>query len=218
MAFDETWRWRYRVADEYHQRYWNQVGRLIMAPPFAVADRFVSINCGALAYLPGQRAALRAQIRDTEGRPVAEARAVAHLYRNGTKAASLDLKLDEDDGTYRAQSGALPAGEYEVRVEVAGYPAEQMRTVGRFFVEPPQSGELADLTCDAPLLQQIAETSGGRFLWEHELSALPDELRPLSSGQVVETETALWQSYLWFAAVVGLLTMEWILRKRAGLL
>ena len=24
MGFDETWRWRYEVADLYHQRFWNQ--------------------------------------------------------------------------------------------------------------------------------------------------------------------------------------------------
>ena len=132
--------------------------------------------------------------------------------------ASIELKLDENDDTYRAQSGALQQGEHEVRVEVAGYPAEQMIAVGRFFVEPPEAGELSQLTCDEQLLQQIAETSGGRFVPEQELSTLVDELRPFSSGRVVETETALWQSYLWFAIVVVLLTIEWILRKRAGML
>jgi hypothetical protein len=34
---------------------------------------------------------------------------------------------------------------------------------------------------------------------------------------VVETETVLWQSYWWFSAVLSLLTIEWILRKRLGL-
>jgi hypothetical protein len=218
MAFDESWRWRYRVADEYHQRYWNQVGRLIMAPPFAVADRFVSLDCGALVYAPGRNAAIRAKIRDTEGRPVTEAQAVAHIYRDGDKIASINLELDENDGTYRAQSGALAIGEYEVRIEVAGYPSEQMIAAGRFFVEPPKSGELTRLTCDEKLLERMAESSGGRFLWEHELSTLLDELRPLSSGRVVETETVLWQSYVWFGIVVLLLTLEWVLRKRAGLL
>ncbi len=218
MAFDETWRWRYRVADEYHQKYWNQIGRLIMAPPFAVADRFVSIDCGALVYTPGRNAEIRARIRDTEGRSVTEAQAVAHIYRDGAKIASVDLELDENDGTYRAQSGALQAGEHEVKIEVVGYPPEQMIAVGRFFVEAPESGELTELTCDEQLLRQIAETSGGHFVWEHELSGLLDELRPLSSGRVVETETVLWQSYLWFAIVVMLLTIEWVLRKRAGML
>ena len=71
-AFDETWRWRYRVADEYHQRYWNQLSNLIMASPFAVSDRFVSIDTGALLYTPGRNVQIRAKIRDTEGRPVEE--------------------------------------------------------------------------------------------------------------------------------------------------
>jgi len=47
---------------------------------------------------------------------------------------------------------------------------------------------------------------------------LTDRLKLLSEGKVMQSDTALWQSYLWFAAVVLLLTIEWILRKRAGML
>ena len=50
------------------------------------------------------------------------------------------------------------------------------------------------------------------------MSRLPELLSPLSSGRVVESETLIWQSYWWFAAIVMLLTAEWVLRKRAGLL
>lgn len=217
-AMDETWRWRYRVADEYHQRYWNQVGRLIMAQPFAVRDRFVSIDCGALVYSPGQNAAIRTKIYDTEGRPVTNAQAVAHLYRNGSKIASVQLELDKNNDTYRGTTGALKKGSYEVRVEVAGYPPEQMIAAGQFFVDPVRTSEMAELNCNEQLLRQIAQTSGGRFVREHELSTLVDQLQPLSSGRIIETETVLWQSYWWFTIIVALLTIEWILRKRAGML
>ena len=36
MGFDETWRWRYEVADLYHQRFWNQLLAIIMERPFAL--------------------------------------------------------------------------------------------------------------------------------------------------------------------------------------
>jgi hypothetical protein len=40
----------------------------------------------------------------------------------------------------------------------------------------------------------------------------------MSQGRVVESDTALWHSYGWFSAVVLLLTVEWFLRKREGML
>ena len=74
---------------------------------------------------------------------------------------------------------------------------------------------------DAPneaLLKQIAEASSGLFLREEDAAMLPELLDPLSSGRVVESDTLLWQSYWWFAAIILLLTVEWALRKRSGLL
>ncbi len=47
---------------------------------------------------------------------------------------------------------------------------------------------------------------------------LVERLSPLSQGKVVESETLLWQSDWWFGAVLLLLTAEWVLRKRAGML
>jgi len=217
-AFDETWRWRYRVADEYHQRYWNQVGNLIMASPFAVSDRFVSIDAGSLTYSPGQNVPIRVRIRDTEGRPVSDAVARANILRDGVKIAAIPLKADESRTQYRGVMVVSEPGSYEVRIEVLGYPQDQMLARAQFYVEPPQAGELAPLDCDEGLLKQIAANSNGAFFREEEASALPERLKLLNAGRVRHSDTALWQSYLWFAAVVGLLTIEWVLRKRAGML
>ncbi|HUG70979.1 MAG TPA: hypothetical protein VMM76_24735, partial [Pirellulaceae bacterium] len=35
LGFDETWRWRYKAADTYHQRIWNQLAKFVMPRPFA---------------------------------------------------------------------------------------------------------------------------------------------------------------------------------------
>jgi hypothetical protein len=35
---------------------------------------------------------------------------------------------------------------------------------------------------------------------------------------VVEGDTVLWQSYWWFLPIILLLTAEWIIRKRVGML
>jgi hypothetical protein len=55
-------------------------------------------------------------------------------------------------------------------------------------------------------------------LREENLNRLVDMLAPLSKGRVIESSTALGQSYWWFMPIIGLLTAEWILRKRAGLI
>jgi hypothetical protein len=64
----------------------------------------------------------------------------------------------------------------------------------------------------------MSAVSGGQYLREEDISHLADLLAPLSEGRVVESDTVLWQSWWWFLPIVALLTIEWIIRKRTGLL
>lgn len=217
-AFDETWRWRYRVADEYHQRYWNQVSNLIMASPFAVSDRYVSIDAGSLQYTPGQNIQIRARVRDPQGRAVTDGVVKANIFLDGKKIAAVPLEADKESGEFRGQTAPLLTGDYEVMIEVLGYPEDQMLAKAQFYVQPPNAGELTQLNADEQLLRQMASNAGGEFFREEQALELAERLRLLSEGRVMQSDTALWQSYLWFAAVVLLLTIEWILRKRAGML
>jgi hypothetical protein len=77
---------------------------------------------------------------------------------------------------------------------------------------------MADLSANEELLREVARHSGGQFFREEEISQLADKLKPLSKGRIVESDLLLWQSYWWFIPIVLLLTLEWALRKRAGML
>jgi hypothetical protein len=190
----------------------------MMARPFAVRDRFASIDAGELVYAPGQSADLRVQLRNPDGKTVTDVDAKAHILRDGVRVASVPLEANAETGEYRGKTPALPEGSYTVKVEAVGYPDDQMIAEGRFFVRMPAVGEMAQTACDESLLSEIAQASGGRMLREEDSRQLEEILRPLSEGKVVESETALWQSPAWFAAIVLLLTAEWILRKRSGML
>jgi hypothetical protein len=154
-----------------------------------------------------------------DGTPAVGATADALVWKDGQVVSTVSLTADPDvPGIYRSRTGALPGGEYEVSVRAAGYSESVLKARSRFVVLPPESGEMEQTVANETLLQQMAAASGGGFLREEQLHALPDLLSPLSRGRVVESDTLIWQSYWWFAAVVILLTAEWVLRKRAGLL
>jgi hypothetical protein len=218
-SFDESWRWRYNVGDLYHQKFWNQISRWIMEPPFQVEDRYVSLDSGALTYQPGDTAELRVRVRDAQGRPRLDAKVEAQLLRAGVRVATVPLTGDDNSGgIYRGRTAALTDGDYEVRVQVDGLAGSEVKVKAAFTVEPQGGGEMAQLNCDEDLLRQMAFHSGGQYYREEELADLVERLRPLSQGKLIESETALWQSYWWFAPIVLFLTVEWVLRKRAGLM
>ena len=77
--------------------------------------------------------------------------------------------------------------------------------------------ELARVSLDQDTLKQIAKNGGGIYLHESSSDQILDRLRPLSNGSVVESDVLVWQSFYWFWAIILLLTIEWWMRKRAGL-
>ena len=218
-AFDESWRWRVPEPEQFHQRYWRQLALAIMEPPFAVRDPRVSLDTDSLTYRPGQQSEIRARLRDEHGKPIAKADAYALLSRDGQVVASVPLAADETGGgLFHGKTAALAEGDYEVRVAADGIPENEIKARANFRVAPADVGELTDLGCDEPLLRQLAANANGAYFREENLDDIVSRIAPLSSGHIIESETVLWESYWWFSLVIGLLTAEWILRKRAGLL
>jgi hypothetical protein len=219
-GFDESWRWRYEVSDLHQTRYWNQVVRDIMEPPYAVRDARLSLDAGAPVYASGESATIRARLRDAQGRPLAKADAEAWIYRDGRKVASVKLEADENrGGAFHGSTGPLAPGKYEVRVRAEGAPEPDARVRTEFVVRPPEAGELAVLHAQEDLLRQIAsQSAGGEFFREEDAGDLVSRLEPLSKERVFESDTALWQSWWWFLPIVALLTLEWVTRKWAGML
>lgn len=219
QAFEETWRWRYDVADLYHQRFWNQVAAEIMEPPFAMRDRYVSLDVGGLVYERGDSVRVRARVVDARGKPVLNPEAEAVLYRDGERVGSAPLIADEKSGRLSGVTAPLEAGAYEVGVEVKGLPPADMKVRVGFTVHggaPPE--ELTNLACNEALLRQLAEGSGGQLIREEEADELPRKIGNLARTRVVEHDVALWQGWGWFVPFVVILSIEWLLRKKLGMI
>jgi hypothetical protein len=90
-----------------------------------------------------------------------------------------------------------------------------------FRVLPPEEGELFDLATNWELMRALAQESGGRLLTaENALDVLALLTRQVVT-QVEREEQKVWQDepVVWwtFSLLIGLLTLEWIGRKWAGL-
>jgi hypothetical protein len=218
-AIDESWRWRYKVSDQYHQRFWNQVARWVMRAPLAVSDDHVGLDSGDTVYSIGDVATIRSRLQDAQGRGISDAAVEALIWKEGQLAASVFLTPDpQNPGFYLGQTAPLTTGAYEVSIRASGFPQESMKARTQFTVTPESYAELQRLACNRELLEQMSTESKGKFLLEEDIQQLTGLLEPLSNGRVVESDTLLWQSFWWFAAIVGLLAVEWWLRKRGGLM
>ncbi len=216
-AFDDSWRWRYEVADKYHVKFWNQIAGFVAEEPFSMQDKLISLDAGKLTYEPGEQANIRVRIRSGEGKPVTDAAVTAVLSRDGKVAAKIELTPTEG-GLYRGKTAALETGSYDVTIESAAVPVGQIKVRTEFKVEASLNIERTLLSVNEELLRQISLTSGGQYFREEQVGQVEELLKPLAAGKVQESETALLESGWWFGLLVLLLTVEWLIRKRVGML
>lgn len=218
LATDDFWRWRYQVADLYHQRLWMQLGSWVAAPPFQAEDKRMALGTDRLRYASGESSEIRVRLRNSQGGIVKDAQPRAFLLHEGKEIATLLLDPDAVHlGVYRALTPPLKPGSYEIAVsESPSAPRSDLHLSLR--VADSGNAEWATLTMNRPMLETMATNSGGRFLREEQAAAeLPNLLQTLDQKQTITRETLLWSSWWWFGLVMLLLTAEWLLRKRLRL-
>lgn len=220
LGVDELWRWRFDVGDQFHQKFWLQVSRWIGPPPFAVAGPRVSIGIDQSVYEPDSSANFQVQLRDESGQRVIDpdSDVSVTLYRDGELVGEVPLK-DDGNGIFRGKSGSLAAGNHTVKVKQRdgyGKQTEHAETA-KLIVKPTVNTELRELSLNETLLKEIASASGGDYFAEHEMSHLLELLEDQNQTKIISSETALSYSWWWFLPIIGLLTTEWIIRKREGL-
>ena len=124
------------------------------------------------------------------------------------------------NGRFALDVGVLPEGAYSFEAEASR--AEQVlgRDSGVFTVGALRL-EYRETKTDVQLLRQLALRTGGEAFTPATVGRLADVLRSDSSFvpdiRLVTRERSLWHWAPVFCAVVLLLTIEWVVRKRAGL-
>ena len=223
MGFDETWRWRYEVADLYHQRFWNQLLSKVMERPFALNQDQLSMDVGGSAHNKGKAIPIRVRLRDKNGKtpeqPYPEVDAL--IWDEDEVIATVPLKgVESSNGLFIGEVFGLDANSYQMSVRAPGILDEMEFSEQKlsFEIKPGLNKEKNFLVCDENLLSEMAELSGGSYFREENFNELKEVLRPISSGRIIINEIILWQSYGWLIFVVFLLGLEMFLRKRAGML
>ncbi|MFG0289833.1 MAG: VWA domain-containing protein [Rhodopirellula sp. JB044] len=222
LASDETWRWRYKLESRLHGRFWNQLMTAAMSPPYAASDDFVAIGTDRIDYRTGQSATIRARLLPTSsilGDSVTLPTVDALLLKDEQVVATVPMRLENAERrTYVGATDGLPEGAYRVRVRASGFDAAALKASTPIWVTPPRTRERDRLSLDETTLQRIAVAGGGIYVHESSAEELLSLIEPLSGGQIIESDTPLWQSWWGFAVIVVLLATEWWMRKKVGLI
>ena len=234
IGTDGTWRWRFRTGDKYHHRFWGQVARWAASGTLAAGNAFVRFGPDRPRYEEGDGVKLQARISEGIAGVGAELLIAARIYRVdpktgvgvGEPVAIVPLYgVAGQPRTFGGDPVILPAGKYVMRLDVPQLtgalkldPATNAKVPeAAFQVVSRESSERVELAAARDQVEQLASATGGRVLADYEAGELVSLLKVNTKRTTRVVETLLWDQPAFLLAFFGVLSIEWIARKKLGL-
>lgn len=222
VGIDGTWRWRYRVGDKYHHRFWAQLARWAAANKMSAGTNFVRFGVGKTELETGQMTSVRARWTPQFLTKFPRMKSRVEVFKRdaGNDKPFSIVQLDAVQGQpllYEGRIVSLPAGEYLLRLaadqaELGDKPIETT-----LVVHDKPSVEFTDVSANKELLSKIADASGGRLFLPDEAHQLPQMFQKVDETISEYHEVSLWDRWPWLIIVFALMMTEWVIRKLNGL-
>lgn len=217
LTTDSAYRWGMPTAGRtgdasVYERFWDRALRWLARDPLLDPAQ---ITTDRESYGPGARVRAGVWLRDELYRPLGPGLfRVALLNDRGASQRELPLEVDGEGRGNVDMIGPERAGAYALSVKKEGT-AEVLAEQG--FVVETGGDELADPRARPDWMREIARATSGTY---HASGTSPPALDRLTStrtrvlGSDVHSPFA---SGWYFALLIGLLALEWTLRRRFGL-
>ena len=213
VGTDNLWRWRKNVGDAYYTALWGQIAQRLSLQRLLGVSKRTQLSTEKQNYLTGDRVSVYARLYSPGYEPIQEpaVKGIYGLKSSPVGGTEVTLRpVPEQPGLYRGEFVAPAPGVY-------GFSVEPDPSTTLDFNVSEARFEFGDTAMNETLLRDIAATTGGAFLREEDLYRLPDMISRNSEKVRSPVEIDLWASPLYFLLLVGIVTFEWILRKRAYL-
>ncbi len=215
------WRWELLVRPaSYHQAMLSSfISNAVRWLTTREDSRRVVITPARPLYSAGEPIGIKGQVYDENYSPIDNAD-VRVKFLNGTDTSEYPLRLI-GNGRYEATIDGLPEGDYSY----TGIARIGENTIGedrgRFSVGE-MNVEFLQTRMNVPVLRQLAERTGGRFMTIADAQSLlrdasnfprlyPKEIRHAH-------EFTLWNSVWLMIGTILFFSVEWFLRKRSGMM
>jgi len=214
---DSSWKWNFAQGGDgnispLYDKFWNRLFLWFVNDP-ELSD--VKIRTDKPIYNPGDSAiveitTLSAESIDKNSLPTV-------TFPNGQKQ-EIDIESFSDN-RYRGEFKVEEGGIYKISIVPAGESEEYQNLTKSetiFIVELPEN-EIRGPTENSELLKLIANKSGGKYITIRDnLDKLNLDTSKKKTITGYKTEK-LWDNPFIFLLIVGMLSSEWVLRRRWGL-
>lgn len=216
FAADTTYLWCLDGKADLHQRFWRQM-ILWLARKEADTDQPVWVKVEPRNYAPGGVASLTFGARAADGTPLDDAEFQVEVTRPDGETDKLTPRRSNTEHSAEFSNTTLP-GDYWVRVTASRNGNQLGYTAYTRFIVDARDLELDYPSADYDFLKELSSMSGGSSLKPEELGSLLERLRQTKFNAMTRIQIiTLWDNWWLLLVFVGLMTLEWTLRKKHGL-
>jgi len=219
LAFpvQDSWMWQMHadiaVDDMTHETYWRRMLRWLVD---GVPDQVV-VNLPQDRVQLEETVSLLAAVGDANFEELNNSSVMASVTDPNGEFTDLSMEWTaENDGEYRTSFTPTTEGFYEVHVEAMS--GDEVIGEDTAYVQvSPSDTEFYDSTMRTPLLERVAEETGGRFYTPDTVASLPEDIQYVGGGVTVVEEHDLWDMPALLFLLGTLVLGEWGYRRLRGL-
>jgi uncharacterized membrane protein len=219
LAFpvQDSWMWQMHadiaVDDMTHETYWRRMLRWLVD---GVPDQVI-VNLPQDRVQLEETVSLLAAVGDANFEELNNSSVMASVTDPNGEFTDLSMEWTaENDGEYRTSFTPTTEGFYEVHVEAMS--GDEVIGEDTAYVQvSPSDTEFYDSTMRTPLLERVAEETGGRFYTPDTVASLPEDIQYVGGGVTVVEEHDLWDMPALLFLLGTLVLGEWGYRRLRGL-
>ncbi len=216
------WRWaflapEYRQLDSAYGILWQSLMRWLISGGGLLPGEEIALQMDRVTFTEGESVSgvvLRRPESDLQDLPAVEVSTAAGELLQSVRP----VPVGDEPGIYQVFVGALPVGEYDLKMLVPTGEKPETKSV-RFDVKPDLREQL-EVSARTDLMQRIAEVSGGAVLAPENPGQLKEKfIAHIEKSRPVQYQRVpAWDRWWVLAGILGLWTTTWTLRRRTGLI
>ena len=214
FAGEASWRWRMLrpATDNSYETIWRQLARWITAGaqgPVTIAAMSPTVA--------GVTDRVSVIARDEDFRAIANAEVAVHITApNGEKRALTAVLSNPQEGRYAVASRFDQPGVYRIEA-IASRGSAKLGTASRPVLVGGVDLEMMQPRLNEAVLRRLSSETNGRYIPAEQADELPSLIRESRVDAGTPEMRDLWHNGWSLAAIIALLGVEWVMRRRAGL-
>ncbi len=217
LAAEGLWRWRLfdYLQHQNHNIFEELIGKNFQYVTVKADKRRFRISVSKTIFNENEPVVLDAELYNESYELVNEPD--VSLTISNSEGKDFNYTFDKTAKGYTLSAGVFPVGNYRFRGAVT-FNGQNLTNEGQFSVQPIQL-EIYETTADHAMLRRLSDEFGGQVFYQNQLAELGEALLAKNIKPVIysSTRTRSVINLKWiFFLILGMLSLEWFLRRYFG--